>query len=231
MIARVAAGLVWTLGLYWLNREFLRREGLAVSWLGLSLSKAPFFFLGAAFVVPVLCLMAGVLWVLVPFHWEPGVLTGSGLGWRLLEYVGGNCGEELMFRGYLFLALARWMGMGRALLVVSVMFGLFHLPGLSGAAAIAMVCTTALWSILFGLAFAKTGSLWTAMGVHAAGNTVLHRVMGLSGAESLARLHFDAARPSGYDPGLIAVVVGTVPVIICLYRWRGARWMGTGAEG
>ncbi len=221
-VARIALALVCAAALVWLNRRFLVRDGIRVSALGLGIRRFPFLLAGALLMTVVLGVVAGVLSLTAPFHWKPGSLSWSGLGWCAAEYFAGNAGEELMFRAYLLLAMQRAFGTAPALVIVSLLFGLFHLPGLSGVVAVKMICTTGVWSLVFALGFLKTGSLWTAIGLHAFGNTLLHRVMGMSGDESLFRADFRAPLPNGYgDPGFLTFAGVTLFTAVCLFLWRG----------
>lgn len=78
-------------------------------------------------------------------------------------------GEELVFRGIVFLGLVRWLGPIPAALISSVLFGLIHLQ-----MQLAATLFLAAYASLFGL-FAcwlvyRYGSLWLAIGAHAASN-------------------------------------------------------------
>jgi membrane protease YdiL (CAAX protease family) len=218
---RILIGLGCALALFWINRTFLLRSGFSSSSLGVSFPEVPYLFFGALLAAPILIAMVGAMWLLAPFDWQPGMLPWKDLGRLTAEYFAGNSGEELMFRGYLLLVLRRSVGLAPALFVVSLLFGVFHLPGLSGIAAAKMVCTTAIWSFMFGLAFIRTGSLWTAIGMHVFGNIVLHHVFGTSGRESVLSINFNTPSPAVYDPGFLACVVATVPAIGCLFLWPG----------
>ncbi|MCZ6539880.1 MAG: CPBP family intramembrane metalloprotease [Chloroflexi bacterium] len=83
----------------------------------------------------------------------------------LLVAVAGPVAEEIFFRGFVLNGLLKRFGVGRALLLSSLLFGLFHIdPG-------AIVPTFAL-GIVLGWVYLKTGSIWPAMFVHALHNTV-----------------------------------------------------------
>jgi membrane protease YdiL (CAAX protease family) len=218
--ARILIGIVTTLALVWLNRRFLLKERLADNSLGLSLRQSSWFLSGGLLAIVFVGLIAGSEWPLNPFRWESGVLPGRDVAWHFAEYFGSNFTEELIFRGYLLLILQRSLGLARALLIASLLFGVFHLPGLSGISALKMICTTTLFSCVLGLVFIRTGSLWTAVGMHVVGNTVLHRVLGMSGEESVFRIEF-MKPPAAYDAGLIAYVVVSLVTITALF-WSGA---------
>lgn len=78
-------------------------------------------------------------------------------------------GEELVFRGIVFLGLLRWLGAIPAAVISSLLFGAIHLQ-----AELSATLFLATYGLLFGL-FAcwlvhRFGSLWPAIGAHAASN-------------------------------------------------------------
>ena len=77
----------------------------------------------------------------------------------------GPIAEEIFFRGFVLTGLVKRFGVGRSLLLSSLMFGLFHIdPG-------AIVPTFAL-GLALGWVYLKTGSIWPAMFAHGLHNTV-----------------------------------------------------------
>lgn len=132
-----------------------------------------------------------------------------------------------MFRGYLLLLLTRHFGLARGLFIVGLLFGLFHLPGLSGWAAAKMICTTMTWSYLFAYGFILTGSLWTALGMHMAGNIVLHHVAGLSAKPSLLTAVLHDPWPTSYDPAFVVWFAVSIPVL-GFAAWRTRRSLAIG---
>lgn len=218
-LARIMIPLGVAAGLLALNLKFLRRDGLSADALGLGWRKIGWFVAGGLAAVAVIFAIAGVLWLFVPFHWERGTLSFSRYFWQAAEYTAGNSGEELMFRGYLLLILARALGMRWALLVVAILFGMFHLPGLSGGAALKMICTTGIWSYLFAFAFLLTKSLWAAIGLHVFGNLLLHQTLGLSGGESLWRVVLHSDWPTAYDPAFLTSILVSLLFVLFAARW------------
>jgi membrane protease YdiL (CAAX protease family) len=82
-------------------------------------------------------------------------------------------GEELIFRGFLMVGLARFLGMSRtawvvAVIVSSIFFGLFHFrTGIGG------ILTTGLTgAILAGLFLLNRGSIWSTYIAHGLLNTI-----------------------------------------------------------
>ena len=77
----------------------------------------------------------------------------------------GPMAEEIFFRGYVLPGLTKKFGIIWALVISSVVFGLFHIdPG-------AIVPTFAL-GLMLGWVYLKTGSIWPAMFAHGLHNTV-----------------------------------------------------------
>jgi len=215
----------------WLNRAFLGWDGFSKSSLGLGVRQLPWFLVGCAMAVPLIFGIAALLRLLVPFHWVAGELRWHELPGQFARYLLGNSVEELIFRGYLLVTLRRSLGLARALAITALLFGLFHLPGMSGMAALKMICTTAAMSVVFALAYLRTGSLWTAIGLHAATNLLLHRVLGGSGErQSLLQMQFERSWPAGYDPGLVSLLAVVAVAALCLGMWRGVSATKPGAQ-
>lgn len=77
----------------------------------------------------------------------------------------GPIAEEIFFRGFVLPGLVKRFGVGRSLLISSLVFGIFHIdPG-------AIVPTFAL-GLALGWVYLKTGSIWPAMFAHGLHNTV-----------------------------------------------------------
>jgi membrane protease YdiL (CAAX protease family) len=223
-IARIVIPLGFSVALVVFNQRMLARDGFPRDDLGLrpTLARAGGLLGGVAAMTLILVAMAAVLWLMMPFHYERGALSCGGFSLRALEYFVGNTGEELIFRGYLLLLLHRHCGLGWALAISGLLFGLFHLPGLSGVVALKMVCTTFIGGSLFACGFLLTGTLWTAIGMHVAGNLVLHHVLGLSGnPASLFTPVFDRAWPTTYDPAFFVWLVIPIPILAAvIWRYR-----------
>ena len=94
-----------------------------------------------------------------------GFVLASGAAWAL-GFALVALTEETLFRGYLFFRLADQRGPRFAAIVMSLAFGLAHLgnhgenlPGILQVVAFGLVMCLAVW---------RTGSLWWAVGFHAA---------------------------------------------------------------
>lgn len=95
-------------------------------------------------------------------------------GYILLAVVAAPLYEEIIFRGVLFPIAARRIGIPGGILAVSAVFALlhFHLPSLM---------PLFLLSIALCLAYWRTGSLWTSIGLHALFNGASVLVLSLQG--------------------------------------------------
>ena len=86
----------------------------------------------------------------------------------------GPVAEEIFFRGFVLTGLLKRFGVRRALLLSSLLFGLFHIdPG-------AIVPTFALGLVL-GWVYLKTGSIWPSIFAHALHNTLAVLIARYSG--------------------------------------------------
>ncbi|MDG0867052.1 CPBP family intramembrane glutamic endopeptidase [Candidatus Lucifugimonas marina] len=77
----------------------------------------------------------------------------------------GPIAEEIFFRGYVLPGLVKKFGIGWALLLSSVMFGLFHID-------LGAIVPTFALGLALGWVYLKTGSIWPAMFAHGLHNTV-----------------------------------------------------------
>jgi membrane protease YdiL (CAAX protease family) len=83
----------------------------------------------------------------------------------------GAIGEEMLFHGYGFQVLMGELGPVATILPVSVVFAWAHAGNLN-VSTMALV-NTALWGLLFGLAFWRSGDLWLPIGLHLGWNWTL----------------------------------------------------------
>lgn len=88
--------------------------------------------------------------------------------------------EELLFRGFVFQRLVDGLGRWPAQLLVAGFFLLTHLdnPGMAGGARLLAGVNIALASVLFGLAFIRTGGLAMPLGLHFGANWMQVGVLG-----------------------------------------------------
>jgi membrane protease YdiL (CAAX protease family) len=89
----------------------------------------------------------------------------------LVLVVFGAMGEEMIFRGYGFQVLMGALGPFTTILPVSVLFAFLH-AGNPNVTLLGLV-NTALWGVLLGYAFYRSGDLWLPIGLHVGWNWML----------------------------------------------------------
>jgi uncharacterized protein len=203
------------------NLGLLKKSGLPTSSLGIQLSAKSLksFLMGVIIGCAAMAIMGLLMYVFVPYHFIHGPLNNIEVFKTSFSYLLGNTTEELMFRAFPLIILSQKIGWRKAVLIMAVPFGLFHLPGVeSFGQAINIVITTALYALVFGLAFVLTGSLWAAIGAHVASNIILHLILGLDGGNNAMLIPvFDAKWPSGYNLSLTLFIVNSIFISSCLY--------------
>jgi membrane protease YdiL (CAAX protease family) len=164
----------------------------AISWsdMGLTLPvpRIPaMLLLGAALALPVIFITGLVAGAIVHFIPEvpasplPPTGTTSGLVLHLLAgAVVAPIAEETVFRGAMLTAWARGAGVTAAIVRSAVLFALAHALTISGAtfteaAGLAVVATVARIpvALTLGWIYARTGTLWASIGLHASFNAIL----------------------------------------------------------
>lgn len=102
-------------------------------------------------------------------------IKSISLWWLFDNWVLTGFGEELLFRGFLLVSIARWFNRKgfpfTALLVSSVIFALYHLPfslwiGKSGIPLVMDIFLPFASSLVFGLAYVSSSNLWLAAFLH-----------------------------------------------------------------
>jgi hypothetical protein len=151
-----------------LERRAFRDIGLAPTWRRVAEAGAGFAVGAAVFstLAVVQAVMVGRSWTLNPDRVLTTVLAGV-VGVLILAAL-----EEVLFRGYAFRQLRSIGGSRLALVVSSVVFGLWHLVGRPywGMGAFFVVALPALGGLVFGYALLRSGSLLLPIGLHAGGN-------------------------------------------------------------
>ncbi len=142
--------------------------------------------------------------------------------------------EELINRGYMFQAFCEGAGVLVAALVINVIFSLVHIgnPEYSTIAAIFLF----IHGLLYAVAYLKTRSLWTAIGLHMTWNFVQGPVAGMnvSGASfegGILTTGIDGpAWLTGGDFGIEGSIVTLVVSIMVLLAVLRAKWLKPSAR-
>ena len=163
--------------------------------------------------------------------WQWNSIDISVLSSSLHLFAGVAVAEELLFRGFVFQRLISGLGRWPAQCITAAFFLLTHLnnPGMTGSVKVMATVNIFLASILFGLAFIRTGSLAMPIGLHWMANWVQGGILGfgVSGTEQLGLLKpvFENApvwltgSPFGLEaslPGLICVIL----ILILMGIWK-----------
>jgi membrane protease YdiL (CAAX protease family) len=144
-------------------------------------------------------LITSVLSLFFLLEVKAGWLALDGWNWQILPWdvflrtawvgllvnVGVAIGEETIFRGYLLTGLNTAWGKWPALLVMTIVFGLFHLPayaenGMQSATLTLAILLASLFGLLFGLAYLRTRSLWLPVSLHFTWNFIENDVLNLT---------------------------------------------------
>jgi len=226
-LIRTAIILIVDVFVIYLSGRLLRRNGLPAQALGFSVTNSSItdVLVGALIGFLTVVIIATLLYSFVPYHFVKGTLGISQLFKAGISYLAGNALEELLFRGFLFVVLSQLSGWRISMVIIALLFGLFHLPGLGFTVpGMKMVATTALFSFIFSLSYVLTKSLWTAICTHATSNIFLHAFAGLDGGGKAMFLpEFERNWPKSYDLGFWVAVVDAVIVSFLLYMiilWR-----------
>jgi hypothetical protein len=146
-----------------------------------------------------LSIMVGALWKAHFLVFDAILVHGAnawkyGFAWLSIFILTGIF-EESLLRGYLQYTLTRGIGFWWAALVMSAVFGCIHLTnrgespvGLFSAGAVGLVFCISLW---------YTGSLWWAIGFHAAWDWAQTFFYGTPDSGMVARGHLLSERPTG----------------------------------
>jgi len=120
---------------------------------------------------------AAALVILVPVALHVADLrVAASLGWPSVLFISvillfGAAGEEILFRGYAFQVLVGVLGPFATILPFGVLFAAAHL--LNPNQTLLSPLNTALWGILLGYSFLRSGDLWLPIGLHFGWNWLL----------------------------------------------------------
>jgi membrane protease YdiL (CAAX protease family) len=156
--------------------------------------------------------------------WRRSPMDLSVLASSAALFAGVAVAEELLFRGFVFQRLISGLGMWPAQLITAAFFLLSHVnnPGMTGSLKVMASVNIFLASILFGLAFIRTGSLAMPIGLHWMANWVQGGILGfgVSGTEQFGLLKpvFGNAPVwlTGGQFGLEASLPGLICIVVTL---------------
>jgi membrane protease YdiL (CAAX protease family) len=129
--------------------------------------------------------------------------------------------EEVLFRGVPLVLLARALGRGTAIVAISILFALAHIPNPN--ATLLGLGNIALAGIFLGLAFYAPGGIWSAFGAHLGWNSLLACLdTPVSGVPfEIPMLDYNAGSPAwltggvfGPEGGLAATLALTVAIVV-----------------
>ena len=123
-----------------------------------------------------------ILTVLGMVHWE---IAGADTGkiWSAVWLMTGVVlAEELLFRGFIFQRLISGFGEWPAQIIVALLFLLTHSAnlGISGPTKIFAIINIFTASLLFGMAYLRTGSLIMPIAIHFSANVMQGSILGFS---------------------------------------------------
>lgn len=208
----------------WLTARALRAEGWPATVLGLGRGqrRTACFAAGFGGGTALAALWMGIVtWVTgASWHANPAFSAGALLLAGLFHLFN-NIGEELVYRGYLFLRLASAWGAAAAIVATSGAFALLHLQaGLPGLSVLAVVFTAAL---VFGAIFARWRSLPLALGFHVATNVIQDATGLRTGAASLLAPQYPAGATQQGPAILAAIALLNVAAALAVLLWPRRR--------
>ncbi len=222
--AGIVPAIVLAITTSWLTARFLKSDGLSPAVLGLGSNNRPIAhfvrglligFVVTGFWLGIVAWVTGASWAINP------TFSMAALGLGAVFYVFNNVGEELVYRGYLFVRLAATWGTGSTIVVTTVAFALLHLQaGIPWLSVLAGVLTSGL---MFAAVFGRWRSLPLALGFHVATN-VFQDVFGLRpSAASLLVADYPPAA-AGMGPVILgAIALVNVAVAVALLHWPQRR--------
>lgn len=203
-----------------ITARLLKQNNLTGEALGLKLNgkNCANFLLGAVLGMLALGIFALLLYIFTQYHFVTGTLTKFQLLQESYSYFLGNFLEELIFRGFLLVIFSQLIGWRKAVWLMVLPFGLFHLPGLGlGVIALKMILTTTIYAFIFSYAYVATGSIWTAIGVHVSSNIFLHAVTGLDGANKAVFMPIYTHGLLPYDLSFVLFSLTSIFVAVSIF--------------
>ncbi|WP_158751202.1 CPBP family intramembrane glutamic endopeptidase [Acidobacterium sp. S8] len=192
------------------------------------------FIFGLIWGFVAISLLVGSLWKahLLAFDGSPlhGLLAWEyAAGWGLV-FVFVGLFEESLLRGYLQFTLARGIGFWWGALLLSVLFGAIH-KGNAGESPVGLFSAGAV-GLVFCLSLWYTGSLWWAIGFHAAWDWGQTYFYGTPDSGMIAKGHLLSVHPTGSllwtggatgPEGSLLIVPLLILIALLMWLWWGRR--------
>jgi hypothetical protein len=208
------------------------------------------FFSGLAWGFAAICAVVLVLWKAHLLAFDGVLLHGPAIwkyaaGWGLV-FLGTGFFEESLLRGYVQYTMTRGVGFWWGALIFSFLFGFIHKGnpgetpvGLFSAGAVGLVFCISLW---------YTGSLWWAVGFHAAWDWGESYFFGTSDSGLVARGHLLGEHPignilwsggvTGPEGSLLAIFLLVLTALLMVLWWgrrapspfAGSGWVPAWAQ-
>jgi membrane protease YdiL (CAAX protease family) len=154
--------------------RIFERGTLSDLGLGWSRTAKREFLLGVGSGISAAAMVLGLPLLFRIAHFEPAPAVDhpwAGFFFVSLILLFGATGEEMLFHGYGFQLLLRSTSPFATILPVSVLFGAAH--WFNPNATLGSAINTALWGVLLGWAYYRTGALWLSIGLHYGWNFTL----------------------------------------------------------
>jgi CAAX protease family protein len=206
---------------YNLNKKYSRKNLLIFDTLKFKSGFIKYYLAG----IILGCLLIAAIWSIIylvyPFEIIKNSHSKINLATDIISYSLGNTLEELLFRGFVLIAAVKFFGKTGGVLLVSLLFGLFHLQGTGlTVEGLNMVITTFTMSLLFISAIYYTNSIWTAATLHVTGNLLLHS-FGFDGTNNgIFQIKFAAASTNGLLLTLISEIVVIAFTMVIFIKGR-----------
>jgi membrane protease YdiL (CAAX protease family) len=205
-----------------LNWRFFRYEKQSLAEIGFNHPSLRIRQAAAAFVAG--CALVAVwavgLWFVTSGSWKMMPFDSTAASGAITFIIFNNAAEELVYRGYLFLLLARSYGQPIGVISICGLFTLLHIQGgVPWTSAIAGVLTSAL---VFAALFLRWRSLPLVLAFHVATN-FMQELLGLriTGLTLWAPRH--GAPISESQTNVVLVIVGLINTAVAIVLFRSAR--------
>lgn len=202
---------------YWMYVRYVERRDLTE--LGHE-NMIQEFGLGSFIGFGLFAIVMAILWMLSFYR-----VHGVELVW--LSLIGALAGafvsafaQEVIFRGVLYRITEEWLGSWWALAVSALLFGLIHLTS-AGATIFSAIAIALQAGVLLGAAYALTGRLWMAIGLHTIWDFTNDGIFGVgvagqSGESIKGLLQASLSGPKIFTGGELGVEASVVSLLIVL---------------